>query len=352
MLCRVLSAVLLLALVSCSSAPIEPPLADELTIYNWSEDLPESVLDVFTQEYGVRINYVVYESQEEAIDKLRSGEVFDVVVMESRFIPLLVSEQLLAEIDARNVPNFKNISANFRNLVYDPDNRYSIPYNWGTTGLVYRSDLVDAPVTRWADLWDPRYSGKIGIWSGVPRDVIGLTLKSLGYSANSEDPAELEEALDRLMEIRPHVIFLENFDLADSSEIMASGQAVISMAYAVDAILGREKNANVVHVLPEEGALMWNDTFVIPRSSPNRATAELFLNFLLRPEISALLINEHYFPMANELAEPLIDLEIRNDSVIYPANADLKNAELILPLSTEGQRLYDDLWERFMNGAD
>lgn len=352
MLRYVFAVLILIALAGCAGAPPELAFADELTIYNWSEDLPESVLDIFTQEYGIGINYVVYESQEEAIDKLRSGEVFDVVIMESRFIPVLVSEQLVAEIDAHNLPNFKNISANFRNLVYDPDNRYSIPYNWGTTGLVYRSDLVDAPVTRWADLWDPRYSGKIGIWSGVPRDVIGFTLKSLGYSANSEDPAELEEASDRLMEIRPHVIFLEDFDLADSSEIMASGQAVISMAYAVDAILGREKNANVVHVLPGEGALMWNDTFVIPSSSPNKATAELFLNFLLRPEISAQLINEHYFPMANELAEPLIDPEIRNDSVIYPANADLKNAELILPLSTEGQRLYDELWEEFLNGAN
>jgi spermidine/putrescine transport system substrate-binding protein len=346
-----LSAMLLLVLVSCSSAPSEPSLADELTIYNWSGDLPTSVLEIFTKEYDVNINYVVYESQEEAIGELRAGEVFDVVVMESRFIPLLVSEQLLAEIDGHNVPNFKNISANFRNLVYDPDNRYSIPYNWGTTGLIYRSDLVETPVTRWADLWDPRYTGKVGIWSGVPRDVIGFTLKSLGYSANSEDPAALEQALNRLLEIRPHVIFLEDFDLADSSEIMASGQAVISMAYAVDAILSRQENSNVVHVLPQEGALMWNDTFVIPSNSPNKATAELFLNFLLRPEISAQLINEHYFPMANELAEPLIDPKIRNDSVIYPANVDLQNAELILPLSTEGQRLYDDLWEQFLKGA-
>ncbi len=344
--------VVMFTLVGCADSASTPRLAQELVFYDWAEGIPQSVLDAFTQEFGVEITYLVYESQEEAIDSMRAGQVYDVVMMESRFIPLLVSEQLLAQIDFRNVLNFKNISANFRSLTYDPDNQYSIPYNWGTTGLVVRSDLMQAPVTRWADLWDPRYRGRIAIWAGQEREVIALTLKSLGFSANSEDPAELAAALDRLLEIRPHVYFLEDFDLADSSQVMNSGDVIVSMGYANDAISGREVNPAITYVLPDEGALMWNDTFVIPANSQHQYTAELFLNFLLRPEISAQMINEHYYPMANEAAEPFIDPEILNNPVIYPRDEDLRNAELILPLSPEGQEAYDDLMERFLAAGE
>ncbi|MBL8155412.1 MAG: spermidine/putrescine ABC transporter substrate-binding protein [Anaerolineae bacterium] len=345
-----ITSILILVLVGCtgSSEPTAPPPADELILYDWAEDVPQSVLDAFTQEYGTKVTYLVYESQEEAIDQMRSGQAYDVVVMESRFVPLLVEANLLAEIDFGNVPNFKNISANFRNLVYDPDNRYSIPYNWGVTGLVVRSDLVEQPVTRWADLWDPRYAGKIAIWAGQSREVIALTLKSLGFSGNTEDPRELQAALDHLLEIRPHVLFIEDFGLAESSDLMASGQVVISMGYATDVIVGQTKNPDITFVMPEEGALMWNDTFVIPANGPHKYTAELFLNFLLRPEISAQMINEHYYPMANEAAEPFIDPAIRDNPVIYPPDEVLRNAELIVPLSVDGQQRYLELWERFL----
>ncbi|MEZ4832078.1 MAG: extracellular solute-binding protein [Caldilineaceae bacterium] len=136
--------------------PLRPPCRphEALVIYDWAEDMSDDVLDAFAQEYGVEVTYLVYESQEEAIEMMRSGEMYDVVVMESRYIPMLAGEQLLAKIDYRNVPNYKNISANYRGLMYDPENQFSIPYNWGTTGLVVRSDLVDEPVTHWADLWD------------------------------------------------------------------------------------------------------------------------------------------------------------------------------------------------------
>ncbi|MBK8418450.1 extracellular solute-binding protein [Candidatus Villigracilis saccharophilus] len=138
--------------------------------------------------------------------------------MESRFIPQLTKENLLAELDQRNLDNSKNLSANFRELAYDPGNHYSIPNTWGTTGLVVRSDLVAEPVTRWADLWDPRYAGQVGLWMGQPREVISLTLKSLGYSANSEDPAELEEAYGPITRTQTKYNPLEDPNLATSME--------------------------------------------------------------------------------------------------------------------------------------
>jgi spermidine/putrescine transport system substrate-binding protein len=219
------------------------PLAKELIFYDWEEDMPQSVLDAFTQEYGVQIKYLVYESQEEAIENMRAGEVYDVVVMESRYVPLLVQDGLLAELHVENLSNLKNISPNFRELAYDPENQYSVAYNWGTTGLVVRSDLVEESVTRWADLWDPRYAGRVGLWLGQHREVLSLTLKSLGYSANSENPQELEEALQRLIELKPHALALEDFNLSTSANVMSSGRVILSMGYAYDAIAGNEQHA-------------------------------------------------------------------------------------------------------------
>ena len=139
---------MLLLLAACGTSTPPPatptpiPLAKEIFFRDWEGDMPQSVLDAFTAEYGIKVNYIVYESQEEAIEDIKAGQTYDVVVMESRFIPLLVQQNLLAQLDQRNLPNTKNLSANFRELAYDPGNRYSIPYSWGTTGLDFRSDLV------------------------------------------------------------------------------------------------------------------------------------------------------------------------------------------------------------------
>jgi spermidine/putrescine transport system substrate-binding protein len=340
---------------ACTAVPTpEPtstsiPLAEELVFYDWDEDMPQIVLDTFTSEYGVKIKYLVYKSQEEAIANMQSGEIYDVVVMESRFIPGLLREHLLAELRSENVSNLKNISPNFRELSYDPTNQFSVPYNWGTTGLVVRTDLVSPPVTRWTDLWNPNYANRVGIWIGQPREVISLTLKSLGYSANSEDLVELETAFRRLIALKSNILTLEEYDLYTSADLLASGKLVISMGYASDVITGSQQNSAIEYVLPDEGALLWNDTFVIPINSPNIYTAELFLNFLMRPEINAMIVNENLYATPNEAAHPFIEPEILNNPIIFPSNQDLANAELVLPLTPQGQRLYDSIWKRFLS---
>lgn len=347
-----LAVALLGGLVACGSpaaSPVPtpaPPLAKALVLYNWAGYMPQSVLDAFTAEYGVNVIYEIYETQEDAVEAMRAGQVYDVVVMGNEFIPALVSDGLLAEIDYRNVPNFKNISANFRDLAYDPDNAHSVPFNWGTTGLLVRSDLVGQPVTRWADLWDDRYAGKVVVWP-IQRELLPIALKSLGYSVNSENPAQLEAALERLLALKKNAFF---WDAAEASIVapLASGEAAIADGWAYDAITGREENESIVYVLPEEGTILWGDNLAIPAHSPNKHTAEVFLNFLLRPEISAQIVNELYYANANEAARPFIDPEVLNDPLVYPPDEALRHAEIILPLSPEGQRLYDLIWERFM----
>lgn len=324
-----------------------PPASDTLTLYNWIDYMPQSVMEAFTQEYGIKINYIYYESQEEAVDNIRAGKAYDLVVLPPELIPALIKDESLARIDYRNVLNFKNTCSSFRDLSFDPGNQYSIPFHWGTTGLLYRTDLVQKPVLEWADLWDPEFAGRVAIWP-ISRAVIPITLKSLGYPANSEDPAQLQEALERMLRLRQNSFLVSN-DNSSIVPMLAEGKAVIGFGWAYDALMGQD--LPIEYVIPKEGGILWSDHFVIPAASRNKRSAELFLNFILRPEISGQIINESYYPMANDAAGPFVAPEILNNPIVYPPQEVIKNSELTLALSPEGLKLYDEIWQKFLNAG-
>lgn len=326
--------------------PAPSPAPEPLILYNWPQDLPQSVLDDFTAEFGIPVQYETYASMEEAVAKLEAGAVYDVVNLDNRFIPALMRAGRLAELDHARLPNLKYLSPNFRDLVYDPGNRYTVPYNWGTTGLVVRTDRVARPVTRWADLWDPDLAGQVALWDTEPREVLGLTLKTLGYSANSEDPRELQAALERLLALKPHARWLG----ADADGLVAgltSGEVRVGMGYAGDYRQARETLPAIAYVLPAEGALLWGENFVVPANSPHRAAAERFLNFVLRPQVAAQIANENFYATPNEAALAYIEPALLHDPVVFPPNDLLQQAEIVLPLSPAGQALYDRAWAAF-----
>jgi spermidine/putrescine transport system substrate-binding protein len=324
-----------------------PTRARELVYCGWSDDKIAVVADAFQDEYGAKVTHRVYETQEEAIENIRAGYTCDVADIESQLIPQMLSDSLLAEIDYRNVPNFKNVPLSFRDLSYDPRNKHTIPYGWGTTGIVVRSDRVQRPLTRWADLWDVQYAGRVVFWE-IPRYTLAVALKSLGYSANSEKRLELEAALDRLLQLKDSAIWISG-DEETLAPQLVSGEAVMGYGWAYDVRTLREANVPVWYVLPEEGAVLWTDTLVIPANSPSKYTSELFLNFLLRPEISAKITNASNYPLANDAAKPLVEARLRDDSVVYPGDEQLKRVELLLPLTPEGQNLHDEIWQRFLD---
>jgi spermidine/putrescine transport system substrate-binding protein len=340
-------------LLGCSPAstipptPTVPSLAQELTIYNWEGGMPQAILDAFTAEYGVAINYQHFASYAEAEDSLKSGKAYDVVFISNDFIGQILDMDLLAELDLSNIPNLINITVNFRDLAYDPGNRHSIPYAWGTTGLVARTDLFGKPITSWNDLWESEI-GQAGIWNDR-RSMIGLTLRALGYSANSDKPEELNKALERLLELKARAQFMEQFDPWTSAPELDSGRITIALGWAYDGMAGRELNPAIEYIIPQEGTLLWLENMVIPANSPNKYTAELFINFMLRPEIAGQYVNETFYAVAVEPAAEFIDPTILNDPVVYPTNDMLTNAELILPLSAEAVRLYEDIWQRFLD---
>lgn len=325
-----------------------PPLAKEITYYDWADDMPQAVLDAFAAEYGVKVHYQTYEATEEAVRNIQAGKIYDVAIIANEFVPVLAAERRLAEIDYRNVTNAKNLSANFRDMVYDPGNRYCIPYSWGTTGLIVRTDLAPGPLTHWADLWDPRLAGKVQVWD-VQRLLMGIALKSLGYSINSENPAELAVAEERLQALKGHARGA-GYDPAAAEAALASDEAVAMYGWAGDFRRLRARGLPVAYVLPPEGSILWGDNLVIPANSPNKYTAEVFINFLLRPEITAQFINEIYYATSNEAAYPFIKPEIRDDTVIFPPVEELQRAEVILPLGPAGEKLHADIWARYLSG--
>ncbi len=351
----ILFVVVLSLLAACGSlAPPPAPTPEptptpaletgELIFYDWGDGIPPAVIEAFTEQYGIEVTYLAYDSQEEAVDNMKAGETYDLVVLENQFVPDMINEGLLAEIDYRNIPNFKHVLANFRDLSYDPGNRHSVPFTWGTTAFLVTANYEEE-TTSWVDLWELHSDGKIGIRDDA-REGLGFALKSLGYSINSEDPAQLEEALQHLLEIKQDIVLVGSYS-EEAVPVVTEGDAAAMIGWVEDAVYAQEEDEPLVFVFPEDGAMLWGDNFVIPANSPNKENAELFLNFILEPEQNAEIVNETYYATANEAARLLVDPEIQEDPLIFPPIEVLQNAEVILPLSPESTELYDQIWERF-----
>jgi len=334
-------------LVGCTLS--EPPMPRELILYSWAEYMPQSVMDAFTEEYGITFEYLAYETEEEVVENIHAGNIYDLVLLNPEFIPQMAMENLLKPIDYHNIPNFKYVSANFRDLVFDPGNRYSIPFHWGTTGILVRTDLVDQPVTSWNELWNPAFAGKAGIWA-IPRSTVPITLKALGYSANSENLAELEMARQYLLQLKSNAVIVSGLETS-IVPMLESGELVIGYGWAYDAALAQESNLPIDYIIPKEGTILWMDNFIIPAGANNPHGAELFLNFILQPEIAAQIVNESYYPMAVDGIEPFVLPEIVQNPVIYPDNDQLQEAEITLPIRTDRMWIYDSIWADFMAGG-
>jgi spermidine/putrescine transport system substrate-binding protein len=281
------------------------------------DDKLSQVFPEFTAEFGVKVEKLGLETPEAVAQAIRNGRGCDVAVVEDPLVPALVGAGLLAEIELRNVPNSKYISANFRGRAIDPEGRYAVPYTFGTTGLLVRTDLVNRPVRHWADLWDPRYAGKIAVRRQV-RELMAIALLSLGYRPESEQPAEMEQALERLRDLRRSASFVGP-EPAEAVPRLLSGEMVILQGWAEDYRVARRATDKVSYVLPAEGALLWADNFVIPASSPRRVAAQRLIDFALRPQVSGRIVNENSYASANDAARPYVEPQLLGDPVIYPA---------------------------------
>lgn len=334
-------------LTGCNLLSQTSPLSNEpLTVYGWPGYVPQHILDDFEDEFGIPVRYVPYDDQGVALDQMRAGEKPDVVILGDSYILSAAAEGLLAELDLSNIPNYRNLGANFRDLVYDPGNRYSIMLQWGTTGLIVRTDRVQQPVTSWADLWNPNYAGKIGVWP-FGDELIGIALKTLGYSLNAEEPEQLHAAEEKLLQLCKNVYLIDP-SLPTGASHLLDDHTIMIYGWSYDVMQAQEKIDTVAYILPEEGTILWTDNLTIAAASPHKQTAEQFINFMLRPDISAQMVNEMWIASPNEAARELIDPEIMGNPLIYPDTIDLEKAEFYADISDQADEIHKQVWDKFL----
>ncbi len=273
----VLLAGMTLSLSGCGSKVV-------INVYNWGEYMDETLIEEFTEKTGIGVNYKNYDTNETLLAKMEAGgSSYDVVFPSDYAISEMIKRDMLLPIDYANIPNIQYIDEKYRSKEYDPDNIYSVPYFWGTVGILYNEDLVDDPIESWDILWNPKYKGQILMKKDV-RDSLGVALKKLGYSVNSTNDAELEQAKQLLMEQSPLVNGYYGDQIRD---LIANGDAAMGVTYSGDAMdLYWEEIDNVKYAVPEEGTNVWYDAMVIPKSSKHKKEAELFINFMLDPDVA------------------------------------------------------------------
>lgn len=349
-----LTCLLMVVLLVCSLAvPVsadstEPDTTITLNVYNWGEYIDPAVNDLFTEETGIKINYKNFTDNESMYAVLSSGAAsYDIVVPSDYMVGKLIQEGMLAKLDFDNIPNFKYINDDFKNLEYDPENAYSVPYTWGTVGIFYNTKYVHEEdlAQGWDLLWDETYSGRIFMFDNQ-RDAFGIALNKLGYSMNTTDPAHWEAAYEALVEQKP---LLHQYVMDQVFDKMINEEGWIAPYYSGDGIImmdEEEGNPAIDFFVPESGTNRFVDALCVPVNSPHKREAEMYINFLCRTDIA--LMNAEYIGYSTPHAEAqqLLDPEIGQNENFYPSEEVLAKTEIFLTLPQETGAYMDQLWMR------
>ena len=321
-------------------------LTGEVIVYNWGEYLDPEVLVLFEEETGVKVIYEEFETNEIMYPKVAAGAIsYDVVCPSDYMIDRMIKEDLLSPLNFDNIPNYKNIDEQYINASreFDPENRYSVPYCWGTVGILYNKTMVDEPIDSWSVLWDEKYKDNILMQDSV-RDALMIPLRMLGYSMNTTDEDELNEATEMLIEQKPLV---QAYVIDQVRDKMIGDEAAIGVIYSGEAIYTQRENENLEYVIPKEGTNVWIDSWVIPKNAGNKENAEAFINFLCRPDIALMNFDYITYSTPNKVARDLIeDEEIRNSPIAYPDASVLENCETYRYLGEDADVLYTNCWNR------
>ena len=328
------------------------PASNELYVYNWGEYIDESVIQDFEAETGIHVVYDLFETNEEMYPVIEAGGVaYDVVCPSDYMIQKMVENDMLAEIDFDNIPNIDQIDPEYmeRSKAFDPENKYSVPYTWGTVGILYNDKRLEElgvePPDSWMDLWDPRLSGEILMQDSV-RDAFMCALKPLGYSLNSTDPGELEEAKELLIQQKPLV---QAYVIDQVRDKMLGEEAAVGVIYSGEMLylqeLAEGKDFHLEYVIPQEGTNLWIDSWVIPKNARNKENAEKWIDFLCRPDIAKRNFEYITYATPNRGAFELLDPELQQNKAVFPDWDSLQDAEVYQYLGDEVDSLYNELWK-------
>jgi spermidine/putrescine transport system substrate-binding protein len=323
-------------------------LAGTLHYYNWADYVNPETYKNFTAETGVKIKKDFFVSNEELQAKLQGGaRGFDLAAPTGYMVQILAEAGLLEELDKSQLPTVtKNIDPQFTKLPYDPQDKWSVPKDWGTTGFMYRTDLVKEKPTSWQDFVDLTkgpYSGKVTVLDGIP-ECVGSMLVMLGYSFNSEDEGEIDEAKQQLIDLKPHLLAITS---TEYKQMLINGKAVMALGWNGDgAAVAAKKPAE--YVVAEEGGEFWVDAYVIPSGAKNPTAAHAWIDYCFEPEHNALETEYTYYgsPVKRELMEPVLDKKVFKNDDVFPPEATLEKMEPN-SVSPEGTKLRDRAWTEF-----
>ena len=339
---------LLVCVLAFSLMPAACASDNEITVYNWGQyisDGTDGSLDViaeFEKETGIKVNYLTFDSNESMYTKLKTGgAAYDIIIPSDYMIGMLIEENMLEPLNFDNIPNYQYIDETFRNQAYDPENMYSVPYTWGTVGLIYNTQYVSAEdAASWNCLWNKDYAGKVLMFDN-PRDAFAIAESILGFSYNTTDSAELQQAAELLKQQKDVV---QSYVMDQIFDKMQRGEAWAAPYYAGDFLTMVEENPDLAFSYPQEGFNIFIDAMCIPKGCQNKEGAEAFINFLCRPDICAANLDYLGYSTPESAAKELMDPEVTSSPVAYPDEKTLSASESFSSLPIEATQTMNDLW--------
>ncbi len=322
----------------------------EVYVYNWGEYIDPETITMFEEETGIKVIYDEFETNEIMYPKVEAGSsTYDVICPSDYMIQKMLDNDLLQELNFDNMPNAKaNIGAQYyeQAAAFDPENKYCVPYCWGTVGILYNKTMVDEPVTSWSILWNEKYADNILMQDSV-RDAFMVALKLNGYSMNSMNEEELQTAKNNLILQKPLV---QAYVVDQVRDKMIGGEAALGVIYSGEAIYTQRENPDLEYVIPMEGTNVWIDGWVIPKNAQNKENAEKFIDFMCRGDIALMNFEYITYSTPNTAAQELIeDEDIKNSQIAFPDLSQYNNLETFTYLGAEGDELYNNLWKEVMS---
>ncbi|MBE6857092.1 MAG: ABC transporter substrate-binding protein [Ruminococcus sp.] len=330
-----------------------------INVYNWGEYIStgadEGTLDVngeFTKLTGIKVNYTNYATNEELYAKIKSGGAsYDIIIPSDYMISKMIKENLVQKLDYSNIPNFSYIMDNFRGLAYDPQDEYSVPYTWGTVGIIYDQTMIDIPEEEidWDLLWNEDYRDQILMFDN-PRDAFAIAEILLGYSINTENPDELAAAANKLTQQKKIV---QGYVMDEIFDKMGAGDALIAPYYAGDALTIMEENEDLNFVVPKSGTNLFVDAMCIPTNAKQKEAAEMYINFMCEPDIAFANIDYICYSTPHSAAFDMLDEEVQNDPVSYPDEQFIADKTTVfINLSDDANRQMQNLWTEMKSAED
>lgn len=319
-----------------------------VNVYAWSGVIPDTVIQKFEKETGIKINFSTYDSNEMMYGKLKSSKNlgYDFIEPSSYYIERMRNQNMLTRLDKSKLSNFHNLNPELLKAPYDPNNDYSVPFMWGVTGIFINKDYIHHRIEKWSELWDEKYLNQLLLLDD-PREVFSMALRTLGYSINDQNPDHIKQAYNKLKELLPNIKMYSSSVLS----LLIDEDATVGMAWNGDLFKAKKENPQLDFIYPKDGFVIWVDNFAIPKDAPHLANAYKFLDFLLRPDIARNIALDNNFPTANLAAQKMLPSEIRNDPIVYPSHAILHRGQFQADVGEKALSLYEKYWEQLKMGG-